>query len=651
MFGRCTSKTGEVMVDQREPADTEVAQATPAEGADLASLLGLAVGVVVVAALYLARDVLVPIMLAVLLSFVLAPIVSVLRRTQMPRPLAVIIAVLLALGVIAALASVIGSQVSSLVSNVPTYAAAVQTKIARLRDTTVGRLPAAIDRLERQLDRVSASPVPPPRRGAAVGSATRPMQVEVRAPPQTPLQAVRSILGPVVGPLETTLIVLIVAIFILLQREDLRDRMIRLFGSKDLHRTTTAMDDAAGRLSRYFLAQLALNAGFGTAIATGLFLLDVPSPLLWGILAGLLRFVPYIGAFLAAIPPVVLAAATGPDWTVAIGVVLLFVIGESIWGYVIEPLVYGHSTGLSPAAVIIAAIFWTWLWGPVGLVLSTPLTLLLVVLGRHFDRLEFLDVLLGDRPALSPVETFYQRLLAGHHDDVLEQAELMLDDRPLTAYYDDVAVPGLRIAARDAARGVLRDGKLTRVRKLASALLADLAEHTDGVASVDGCAVQLTPAEPRPAKARRGAARVPPPAAPAGTILCIAGRGPFDGSAAAMLAQLLSRRGVDVRTVEHAAASRERVDELSLDGIKLVCVCALDTAGVPPWLRYMLRRLRARSGDTPILVMFWPGSDPQEREAVAADLYAASLAEAVTLGRLALIEHGADQPVAAIATA
>lgn len=634
-----------------DSADADIVQVPPAEVPGLAALLGLAVGVVVVAALYLARDVLVPIMLAVLLSFVLAPIVSVLRRTRMPRPLAVIIAVLLALGIFAALASVIASQASSLASNVPTYAASIQSKIGRIRETTVGRLPDVIDRLEKQLDRASGvAPPPPPKRGAQVGTAARPMQVEVREPPQTPLATVRAILGPVVKPLEMTLIVLIVAIFILLQREDLRDRMIRLFGSSDLHRTTTAMDDAAGRLSRYFLAQLALNTAFGTVIAGGLFLLDVPSPLLWGILAGLLRFVPYIGAFLAAIPPIVLAAAVGSDWTIAIAVVLLFVVGESLWGYVIEPLVYGHSTGLSPAAVIIAAVFWTWLWGPVGLVLSTPLTLCLVVLGRHFDRLEFLDVLLGDRPALSPIETFYQRLLAGHHDDVLAQAELMLGERSLAAYYDDVAVPGLRLAARDADRGVLRDGKLARVRRLAAALLDDLAEHTDETA---GAAPNLAPVAdtPPPPKARRREVAPRPVAAiaPAGTILCVAGRGAFDAAAASMLAQLLGRRGVDAQTIDYAAVSRERAGQLDLAGVKLVCVCALDTAGAPPWLRYLLRRLRGRDAAVPLMVMFWSDADDQPREAAGANLYAASLDEAVTLSRLALVEHGGSDAVKAAA--
>ena len=627
---------------EQGPAETEIAQVAPVEAPGLAALLGLAVGVVVVAALYLARDVLVPIMLAVLLSFVLAPIVSILRRTRMPRALAVIIAVVLALGVFGVLASVIGSQASSLASDVPTYAASIQKKIGRLRETTVGRLPDVIARLERQLDRVSGvAPPPTAKRGTPVGTAARPMQVEVRPPPQTPLAAVAAVLGPVVKPLETTLIVLIVAIFILLQREDLRDRMIRLFGSSDLHRTTTAMDDAAGRLSRYFLAQLALNTAFGTVIAGGLFLLDVPSPLLWGILAGLLRFVPYIGAFLAAIPPVVLAAAAGPDWTLAIAVVLLFVIGESLWGYVIEPLVYGHSTGLSPAAVIIAAVFWTWLWGPVGLVLSTPLTLCLVVLGRHFDKLEFLDVLFGDRPPLSPVETFYQRLLGGQHDDALVQAELMLGERSLAAYFDDVAVPGLRLAAHDADRGVLRDGKLARVRRLAAALLDDLSEHADAATDTGDAPAAPIADDPPPVAAnkRRRNAKADPAPAPAGTILCVAGRGAFDTAAAMMLTQLLGRKGIATRLVDHAAVSRDRVAGLDMVGVRLICICALDMAGAPPWLRYLLRRLRGRAAGVPVMAMFWNDTGEQARETIDADLFAASLGEAVTLGRLAMIEH------------
>ena len=260
---------------------------------------------------------------------------------------------------------------------------------------------------------------------------------------------------PVLGPLETTVIVIIVAIFVLMQRDDLRDRFIRLVGSTDLHRTTTAMDDAGKRLSRYFVSQLGVNACFGLVIGVGLWLIGVPAPALWGVLAGLLRFVPYVGALLAAVAPLALAAAIDPGWRTTIYVALLFVTIEPLTGYVVEPLLYGHSTGLSPMSVIVAAVFWTWMWGPVGLILSTPLTLCLVVLGRHVKSLEFLDVLLGDRPALSEADRFYQRALANDPDEALDQAEKMLADRSLVDYYDSVVLPALKLAAHDEARGTI----------------------------------------------------------------------------------------------------------------------------------------------------------------------------------------------------
>ena len=267
---------------------------------------------------------------------------------------------------------------------------------------------------------------------------------------------------------------LIVAIFILMQREDLRDRFIRLFGSTDLHRTTMAMDDAGQRLSRYFVSQLGVNACFGVVIGVGLWLIGVPSAALWGVLAGLLRFVPYVGPLLAAVAPLTLAAAVDPGWWTTIYVALLFVIIEPLTGYVVEPLLYGHSTGLSPMSVIVAAVFWTWIWGPVGLILSTPLTLCLVVMGRHVKSLEFFDVLLGDRPALSEVNRFYQRTLANDPDEALDQAEKMLADRSLVDYYDSVVLPGLKLAAADEARGTISRQRAAEMTRSILAVISDL---------------------------------------------------------------------------------------------------------------------------------------------------------------------------------
>jgi predicted PurR-regulated permease PerM len=258
----------------------------------------------------------------------------------------------------------------------------------------------------------------------------------VRQPSPTTFELINRYLSPALSPFATLGIIFVVAIFVLLQREDLRDRLIRLAGAGDLHSATVALDDGGRRLSRYFLTQFAINTSFGCIIGVGLYFIGVPHPALWGILSALLRFVPYIGSFLSALFPIALAAAVEPGWSMMIWTIVLYVVVETLAGQAVEPLLYGHSTGLSPVAVVVAAIFWSWLWGPIGLVLSTPLTLCLVVLGRHVKRLEFLEVLLGDRPALTPVESFYQRVLAGDADETREHAETLLKEHSLSTYYD-----------------------------------------------------------------------------------------------------------------------------------------------------------------------------------------------------------------------
>src|SRR3981081_952077 len=306
-----------------------------------------------------------------------------------------------------------------------------------------------------------------------------PVPVEVRQPDPGALESLQSLISPLLHPLATTGIIIIFVIFILLQREDLRNRLIRLAGSHDLQRTTAALDDAAGRVSRLLLIQLLLNGTFGVVIGTGLWMIGVPSAILWGILAGVLRFVPYIGAAIAAAFPLALAVAVDPTWSMRLWTLPLFLIVEPIVGHVIEPMVYGHSTGLSPVAVVASATFWTALWGPIGLVLATPLTVCLVVLGRHVERLEFLDVMFGDRPALSPPEIFYQRMLSGDADEASEKAEEFLKERSLSSYYDEVALKGLQLAQADAERGALSPDRLTKIRDAVGEFVSNLSDGED----------------------------------------------------------------------------------------------------------------------------------------------------------------------------
>jgi predicted PurR-regulated permease PerM len=618
----------------------------PTDTPGVQGLLNLAVAVVVVSGLYLGREVTIPIILAVLLSFLLAPLVNLLRRLHLGRVLSALLAVVLALGVILAFGAVIGTQLADLAPSVPRYASAVQQKVDTVQHVVLGRVTTIMQRLGRQLDgagTAKTSETGPSASDVPAGSEQKAIPVEMHEPEPSTVQLAQRIITPIASPLLSAGIVFIVAIFILLQREDLRDRLIRLFGSGDLHRTTVAMNDAARRLSNYFLTQLAINTTFGVIIGTGLFFIGVPSPVLWGVLAALLRFVPYIGAPLAAVVPLALAAAVAPGWSMVLWTAALYAIVELTIGQAVEPMLYGHSTGLSPFSVVVAAAFWTWLWGPIGLILSTPLTLCLVVLGRHFERLEFLDILLGDRPPLTSVESFYQRILAGDPDEARAQAELTLKDRSLSSYYDEVALKGLQLAAADSARGVLVGGQIDRIRESIGSLIDDLEEYDDRdppAAESEPAPVAPTRAEqdlpPRPAPevAAPGQSMLPASWRGPTAVMCLAGRGPFDAAASLMLAQLLRKHGLGASVVPYEVGSRAAIGALDADGVAMVCVSYLELTGSPSHLRYLLRRLRQRLPKALVLVGYWQAEeeilrDARIRAAVGADYYTSSLHDTV----------------------
>jgi predicted PurR-regulated permease PerM len=601
----------------------------------VSNLVTLAVSVVVVGALYFARDVLIPVTLAVLLSFLLAPLAGLLRRRRLGRVPSVLLTVLLALGVIVGVGSVIGLQISSLSDNFPRYEAAMNTKLDSLRGVGSGLL----NRLQKQWD---AKPERPAVARGDVphvpsGTAQSPVTVQVKEAPPTALGIAREVLAPLLGPLGTTALVLVVAVFILLQEDDLRDRMIRLFGSGDLHRTTLAMNDAARRLSKYFLTQLAINTFFGLLIAAGLALLHVPSPALWGLIGTLLRFVPYVGAYAAAVPPVLLAAAVEPGWAGAAWTLVLFLGSELVIGQVVEPYAYGHSTGLSPISVVVATIFWAWIWGPIGLLLATPLTLCLVVLGRHVKRLEFLDVLLGDRPALTPVESLYQRMLANDPEEAASQADVLLRERSLSAYYDEVALKALLLAAHDVARGVLTPERQLVMRDAICGLVDDLDEYDDVApdqpGSEDGplAPPQAERAVPHtPPLARRAPADLAPSWRGPHAVICLGGRTPLDDAAAAMMAKLLTKHGLSARAEPHEAAARGAIGQLDVAGAGAICISYMEETGSQAHLRFLLRRLRQSAPGAHLLVALWKMEGGADWAKLGADSQAATLREVLS---------------------
>ena len=632
------------------PRPTRVAAAETPKGPLASSLVVFAI---IVAGLFLAREVLIPIAIAVLLSFVLGPLVNFLRRLRLGRAVAVLVSVLFAAGLIAALSTVIGVQVAELAQDVPRYQRTVERKIEGLRNGSLGQTMDYIANINRAIhqsgeenkesaERAKERSLREQAARKAEPEPAKPLVVQVEERRPSPLELATTVLSPVAQPLATAGIVIVVLLFILMQREDLRDRLIRLAGSSDLHRTTVAMDDAARRLSRYFLGQLALNTAFGIVIGVGLWIIGVPSPVLWGIFALVMRFIPYIGAVLSAVLPIALAAAVDPGWSMVLATFLLFAIVEPIVGHVVEPLVYGHSTGLSPFSVLVSALFWTWLWGPVGLLLSTPLTVCLVVLGRHVDRLEFLDVLFSNRPALTPVENFYQRMLADDPEEAQEHAELILRECSLSAYYDDVVLKGLELAARDAARGVLTPDQKDEIRASITALVEDLETREDAVPDPTSKASRLLgdgagdgesacQSDPMP---KPDPDDLPEAWRADGAVLLVSGRGFLDGAATAIADQLLRKRGFGTRQVPFAEVARVRIGAWEPGPAQAVCVISLALSGEPTHLRRLVSRLRQKIDAVPIVAGLWRLDEPilsdeAQRAKLGADDHVTSLRDLI----------------------
>ena len=633
-----------------EPFLPSLGPAAPAgPGATTATIV---MAVAIVTGLTWGRDVLIPLALAILLSFILGPVVTRVRRLGVPRLPAVVLVITLALALIAGFALLLTNQAIDLAVNLPNYGNNLQAKLQVLG--TPGRLLERAGSLFQHVSQAIESAASPSGTAPAPPGAETPVLVRVQEPPASPFVAAGEIIVILLSPLATAGLVLLFVVFFLVQREDLRDRMIRLFGARDVHRTTLAMNDAAKRLSRYLLMQLIINLSFGATFGFGLMLLGVPNFFLWGLLGAVLRFVPYVGSLTAAVFPFLLAVAVDPGWGTPLLVLALFLGIELVLANFLEPWLLGSSTGLSPVAVIVAAVFWTILWGPLGLLLATPLTACLVVLGRHVPRLEFLAILLGNEAPLAPAVKFYQRLLADDVREAGEFAEAWLDERPrhrrgsgtgadleenpqppaprsLAGLFDEVMVPALIMADQDHHRGALNRDRTRIIADHVAALALTAAEEAEPdelpaipqapSTAADGREATAEPGpEPKPESGDRG-----PP------VLCFGGRSTLDEVAAAMLGHVLRYAGWTVVTASPEAAE-ERPGVL--------CLVTVDPAAVRQ-LQRLLRRLRGRLGPgLPVVVALLGAASRDLLEAGAALTDATlvtSLAEAAetaaTLGR------------------
>ena len=565
-------------------------------------LTNMAVAALIIAALYFGREIFVPVALAVLLSFVLAPFVMLLYSWRIPRTVSVLVVVFIGFSIIFSLGGLMVSQATRLAAKLPGYQQTLSDKIESLRGLmggsgTLEHASTVLKELKTELQHRDAAGRPDSELRQPSDKPI-PIPVEVRQPDPGALSTLGAIIQPLISPLTTTGIVVIFVVFVLLQREDLRNRLVRLAGSADIQRTTAALDDAGKRLSKLFLTQIAFNAVFGLAIGIGLELIGVPSAPLWGLIAMIMRFVPYIGALISAVFPLILAAAVGSGWQMLILTAALFVVLELLAGQVIEPLIFGHSSGLSPVSIILSASFWTWLWGPVGLVLATPLTVCLVVVGRHVDRLQFLDIMLGDRPPLTPPQLAYQRMLAGDPIEAVEQAHEYLKDSSLENYYDAILLKGLRLAEADRQLGHLDEDRLNRVVSTVEELVAELEAHHEpappDLSFSPGAAIAIEQARSQHALIQEQRTSSP-------SVVCIPGAGRLDEAAALVLAQLLRHRGIGAIAEKASALSISKLFAVELADTSLACVCYLGQPSTAK-IQHTVRGLSRRTDGTRILL-------------------------------------------------
>ncbi len=546
-------------------------------GSDVSIVGSILTIAIVICALYFGKTVLVPFALAMLLSFLLAPPVNWLERLKLGRAPSVVIVLTLALAAAAGILWLGTTQFAEIVSNLPHYRLNIQKKIEALRSPAGNSLLRATQNLEQMSGELSETSVPQGKLAKASSSSLRtrpPLAVELVKHQPGIAESFGSIGAPVVQFLETAAAVLIFTLFMLLQRSDLRNRLFRLFGSGHLNQMTTALDDAARRVSRYLLTQSIINATFGLLLGSGLYFIGVPNAPFWGVLGAILRFIPYVGTLVAGICPLILALAVFEGWTKPMLTFGLFASIELTTSAAIEPWLYGAHTGISSLAILVSAAFWTLLWGPIGLVLSTPMTVCLLVLGRYVPPLRFLTVLLGDEAVLPPEARYYQRLLALDEDEAQEVAEIYLKEKSVLELYDLVLIPALSLAEQDRHEHTLDEGREKFICQTTKDLIEELSERTP----------------------------LPPPTRKV-SVLCLPARDEADELAGLMLAHVLRLSGFSSDAIPIA-----RVDDM-IESIDQRRADILFISALPPFAmnhaRSLCRRIRRRFPDLKVMVGFW----------------------------------------------
>jgi predicted PurR-regulated permease PerM len=534
---------------------------------------------VMVAALYLAKGLLVSLTLAVLLSFLLSPGCDWLERRRLGRIPTVFVTVFVGFAVLGAVVWTAVVQMTDLAPRMPEYQDNIQAKLKSVNHYFI----AALSKVTKSAEDVQQNLPKEEQAEGPQGTQERPYSVRILSPTASPLQVLGGTFGKLIEGLGSAAIVFVLVVFFLVRREDLRDRFIHLVGKAQVHLTTPMLEDAAKRVSRFLSMLFLVNVTFGIAVGIGLYLIGVPNAILWGILAATLRFVPYLGAWIAAAAPIGLAMAVSTGWLAPILTFGLFAVLELFCGNILEPWLYGKGTGVSPVAVVVAAVFWTWLWGVAGLLLATPLTVCLLVIGKHVPQLSFLGILLGDEPVFEPRRRVYQRLLAGDQEEATELVDDDLENKPLVEVYDTLLIPALALAETDWHRGELDEGRHKFILQCLREMIDERDEGQQKVQAKEGIEDGISPRQ---------------------RILCLPARDQADEIAGMMLAQLLATGECLVQSVSFTAAAGELVD--LVDGRKpdVVCISATPPAAVLH-ARYMCRRVRGRFPEVPVVVGLW----------------------------------------------